>query len=216
MKLLREIAIPKMRDRGENVNNVIKKHYDKKYENNINENENKSITEYQNESREINSYHWDKHKNPSETFPLKGKDHGENMENHTKNIDSVINKAKTPNKLTLYSGTIHDPREIKNNEGIVHHPAYLSTSVNENYARLRAHSLSRRNETSESHLLKIHVPKDHPGMYFPSATPDDIHTNETEMEFTLPRKTNLKHIKTTQETSSFGKKINVHHMKVVP
>ncbi len=213
MKLLREITMVSMRNRGESVHKTIKTHYDKEYENKIEPDEKNAIENYQIDSGDVNDYHWKKHK--KEDISRMNKENVEDIENKTKGIDSVMNKSKTPHKLHVYSGTIHDPRYIKNDEGIVHHPAFLSTTVNETYGRLRAKSLANRTGATEEHMLKIHVPKDHPGIYMPSASPDAVGANESEREFMLPRGTNLKHIKTTREEGT-RKNLNIHHMKVVP
>ena len=210
MKLLREITDASMKDRGKFVHNIIKKHYDKEYEDKIAPDEKKAIEDYQIDSREVNDYHWKKNKKEN-IFSGIGKKH---IENVTKGIDNVMSKSKTPHKLHVYSGTIHDPRNIKNDEGIVHHPAFLSTTINENFGRQRAKSHAIRTGDAEGHMLKIHVPKDHPGIYVPSVNPDAVDTNEHEREFILPHGTNLKHIKTTIEEGK-KKKLNIHHMKVV-
>ncbi len=208
MKLLREITGMEKNERSEVVDKRIKKHYDVSYKDNITPEEKSHVKKFQYDSYLVNNHHWETHKKrmPTYTPPSLKSD----IEETTKHMDNVINKSKTPHKLVVYSGTRHDPREIKNENNILHHPAYLSTSLSEVFASGRAKSLSGHNPNRNSHLLKIHVPKDHPGAYIPSIT-NEAFTNQTEREFTLPRHTNLKYIKTTKDGNT-----NIHHMKVVP
>ena len=203
MKLLKEITGVEKDERSYVFNNRIKKHYDDSYKNNITPQEKTHVEKYQEDSYLVNNHHWETHKGNLSTYTPAILD---NVEETSKHMDNVINKSKTPHKLVVYSGTCHDPREIKSENNIFHHPAYLSTSLNENFASGRGEDLSFKN----THMLKIHVPKDHPGAYIPSISSDKL-ANETEREFTLPRHTNLKYIKTTKDG-----KINIHHMKVVP
>ena len=172
-----------------------------------------TIRDYQNYSRAINSYHWEKHHgdlNLSQGY----RDH---LEKQTGDLDSALQAHKTPKDLTVHSGIGYDPRTKMNSEGIVHHPAYLSTSFDTNTAE----NFSIRNQEKElhkdgyifhRHVLKIHVPK---------GTPSAMHF-DGEQELVLPRGTNLRHIKTTKkkgEATNGGisyKYINhIHHMEVV-
>jgi len=132
-------------------------------------------------------------------------------------LDAAINLHKTPHKLAVWSGTGIDPREHMNSEGIVHHPAYLSTSLSPYIAKgfaINSRQYKLEGNELHTHLMKIHVPKGHPGAYVAHLK------NPDEKEFILPRNTKLKHIKTDTEQESFGygsRKYftHVHHMKVV-
>jgi hypothetical protein len=162
------------------------------------------------QSKLMNGYLWEKHKDP-EGFP-----HNETTETNIRKLDSAIHEFKTPHKLAVYSGTKHDPRELKNSEGIVHHPAYLSTSIDESVGnRFAGYNASKDNQNiAHEHVLKIHVPKGHPGVYVPSKGSNAFY--DTEKEFILPRGTNLKHIKTETKEYPFSfKRKFIHHMKVV-
>jgi hypothetical protein len=184
--------------RADHVDKILKKHY---YYTEKNHKE--AIRDYQRSfiSKNINHALWEKHKNPNLKYTYN---------ETTKKLDSAIHEFKTPHKLAVYSGTVHDPRELKNSEGIVHHPAYLSTSIKKDVAE--GFSDDHKNEEKgEAHILKIHVPKGHPGVYVP-ATESGLNY---EREFILPRGTNLKHIKTTKEDIGNNSKRFTHHMKVV-
>jgi hypothetical protein len=203
-QIINEIDNKDQRKRTNAMHKIMRDHYN--YEKTTTHRE--SIYNYNdsNQSKLMNGYLWEKHKNPE------GFSQNESAETNIRNLDSAINSHKTPHKLAVYSGTVHDPRELKNSEGIMHHPAYLSTSIDESVGNSFAH----RNKTSDkginhTHILKIHVPKGHPGAYVP-ATGLDLNY---EKEFILPRGTNLKHIKKTKEDISNNSKIFTHHMKVV-
>jgi hypothetical protein len=137
---------------------------------------------------------------------------GDETNSRIKNLDSALSLHKTPQDMTVYSGSIHDPRKMKNSEGIVHHPAYLSTSLNKNVAQ----RFSTLNQTYDvdadkpaKHLYKIKVPQGSSGAFI-------AHHSHLpgENEFILPRGTNLKHEKTeSRETPT--KIFHTHHMSVV-
>jgi hypothetical protein len=167
------------------------------------------LGEYTDESSDLNAYHWGKHRNPMM--------HQEEHEFSTSHIDSALKQHKTPYDLTVHSGIAYDPREKMNSEHIVHHPAYLSASINPKVAKgfSRMNSQSDANEIKHAHVLKIDVPKGHSGAYV-----SHISNVKKEREFILPRGINLQHVGHTEskpEKYSFGKMIihHIHHMKVV-
>lgn len=172
-----------------------------------------------NASKPINNYLWNQHQGKY------NRDYKNvNYEHVIKNLDSAMQQHKTPHKLTVYSGVQYDPRHKMNADKIVHHPAYLSGSLNKNVAKdfgKGEYKLYTPGETAKDHVkqvLNIHVPKGHPGAYVE-------HLSETagEYEFILPRGTNLKyshtirhHIYQNEKTSSGGKYyVDEHHMHVV-
>ena len=185
------------------------------YKTEFNHDEKYALSRYTDGSKKINGYHWLKHKHPSHEDLEQG--------HYTKHLDSVLSKTKTPKKIVLYSGTKHDPREIKNEENIVHHPAYLSASLSKRKSETFAYVNQNKdieNKICNRHLLKIHVPKDHPGAYV-GGTDFSL---PSEKEFILPRGTNLRHVRTEIKqvrTYRFGGlndyKIynHLHHMEVV-
>jgi hypothetical protein len=145
------------------------------------------------------------------------KDRHERVQKDIGQMDANLASHKTPESFHVYSGTPHDPRKIMNSEGIVHHPAYLSTSTRHSVAD--SFATKRFNDDFHSrmdnHVMKINVPKDHPGMYVG-------HNNSMggEHEFILPRGTNLKHVKTETNSRLHGNGVDtvhdhVHHMEIV-
>jgi hypothetical protein len=148
-------------------------------------------------SARLNSYLWRKHHDKSE--------HDELYEKRKQNLDKIMKMHKTPEEMHVYSGITYDPRNKMNSEGIVHHPAYLSTSLNREVAR----TFNRwDNDSKQFNMLKIHVPKNHPGIYVGN------HTKwKSEKELILPRGINLKHIKSEKSgPSPFN---CLHHMEIV-
>ena len=211
MKPLREITDENVKKRSELTHDQMFPHYQ-----NYDDVEHKlHLRDYQTDSSDLNNYHWEKHKN-SPHYQSWAQNIKDDKEYQTAKLDAALSHHKTPHKLAVYSGTANDPRRHMNEEGIVHHPAYLSTSLDPAIARGFASSNREyRLEENElhTHLLKIHVPKGHPGAYVAHIK------NHGEKEFILPRGTKLKHIKTDTEQYSPGstKKFfkHVHHMKVV-
>ena len=169
-----------------------------------------AIESYTDSSRSLNNYHWERHKNPA-------KEAYSGFENRTQNLDGALHKHRTPHKLTVYSGTQIDPRDMKDEKNMVHHPAYLSTSLNKHSASFFAplKSLDADGEKYTRHIMKIHVPKGHPGAYV-----DHISMNQGEREFILPRGTNLKYKGTQSLKDPNGYEnekyyIHEHHFEVM-
>jgi hypothetical protein len=205
LSLIVEIGFMGKRRRAETSHEAIADHF--KMEDDVPEKT--ALDNYQSYSKSVNNYHWSKHKNtPYVDSVMTEHDAKKNSEG----LDKFINMKKTPSKLVVYSGTKHDPQTMKNSEGIVHHPAYLSTSLDQNVAE----SFARKNITGyrDMHMLKIHVPKGHPATYVPSSLNNPFSRKEEEL--VLPRGLNLKHIKTDIESTDGGKMLHTHTMKIVP
>jgi len=166
-----------------------------------------SIASYTTMSSGLNAYHWFKHKEPGLHIPM------EDYDEFSKHMDSALTRYSTPHKITVYSGTRFDPRENMNKKGIVHHPAYLSTSLSKNKAT-EFGSFGYQNGYNKYHVMRISVPKGHAGAYV-----DHYSNSPNEREFILPRGLNLKHIHTQvhRTTDDLGTKreIHEHHMEIV-
>ena len=160
----------------------------------------------------INSYLWDKHKGTV----VKDRN-SKNNDLYTKKMDEVIKNHKTPRDFTVYSGTKHDPTKLKNSEGIVHHPAYISTSLKKDTAIDFASNHQTHDEEGNihNHILKIHVPKGHSGAYIAN-----ISKMKGEKEFLLPRGLNMKitgyhNEKYPRGNSGKNNIYHIHHMEIV-
>jgi len=181
-------------------------------------NHTKALQNYSNSSKELNNYHWNKSQNSSNVYVNR------DNEDDTKKMDKAINHIKAHRDIQVYSGTRHDPRKIKDKDGIVEHPAYLSTSINRSVAENFAKRNDRQNMEKSTvglhvrhrHLLKFTIPKGHPV----------AHLDYGEDEMVLPRGTKLKHLRTTTkvhtvppadfdgaETLEYHN--HTHHMKIV-
>jgi type I site-specific restriction endonuclease len=214
-----------------NLNNKLIKHY-KDY----NDDDKKVIANYTVSSRYLNSYHWNKSRGEN-------KKNVPELENTTGQLDNALDAHRTPHKLSVYSGTKDDPRKNMDKDGIVNHPAYLSTSIDNNIAQRfasnhaknvaqgfsssRAKNVAQRFASNhaknvaqgfsssrakndkifgEKHVLKINIPKNHPGGYIAhhSSLPE-------ENEFILPRNTKLKYRGTvTHKGEDTGRDMDIH------
>ena len=176
-------------ENGNNNAKRLEKHYDydKADVDDIHDN-------YGNESYGLNSSLWKGANHPS--API---------------IDDIMNRYKTPKKMVVYSGSANDPRKHMDKEGIVNHPAYLSTSLSHHIAKGFTHSNYDEAGHTHRHLYRISVPKDHPSIF----------TNAmAEQELILPRNTKLRHLRTDTKTtdSAFGNTKyheHLHNMEVV-
>ncbi len=135
----------------------------------------------------INQKLWDKHKK-RELINSDSNNH------NIHEMDRALSVHKTPHDLTVYSGTQNDPRKMKNKQGIFHHPAYLSTSLDPEIAHDFSHYSNNLSKNTDLHVFKINVPKGHPGAYV-----DHIGIYKDQHEFIIPRATNLKYLHTTKE-----------------
>jgi len=163
------------------------------------------LKDYTASSGNINSYLWEKHKNPSLEKP--------ELDVKVNQLDNTINSHSTPEAMTVWSKSRHDPRALKNDQGVMHHPAFMSTSIQKNVA---TGQYATRNVVKDDkgiahqHVYKIAVPKGSKGVY----VPDKHNIDDRAKEFILPRGTNLKHIRTeTKEDDHMHH--HVHHMDLI-
>lgn len=191
-----------------------------------------ALETYTRDSSPINEHLWDAHihKKPIESdFGI-----------YAGHLDHAIHENKAPHDFHVYSGVPSDPRERMNKEKIVHHPAYLSTSLahqtargfakavdhkskivpNPNYETMKALNpkLNIGKDMHENHfnkhVLRIKVPKGHPGAYV-----ERITDHNGEYEHILPRGLNLKHTGTDvihEGSSTYRTHTLIHHFTIVP
>lgn len=200
MKLLREIAYDKSTMPDSNLVN----HYNK-----FDEEDKKNINNFTNRSFEMNNYHWNNHANPSNPKDAR-------IEENTKGLDKALTKHQTPHNMTVYSGVSYHPKEMSSNK-VLHHPAYMSTSIDKEIAKGFADDQQTDEEDemgrTHNHVLKIHVPAGSHGAYV-----DHLSSHGGQREFILPRNTKLLHMKTiskpySKDTPDYIQ--NIHHMRVI-
>jgi hypothetical protein len=92
-------------------------------------------------------------------------------------LDHALRHQNTPDNLVVYSGISNEHAGKVRSSDVVHHPAFLSTSLRMSTAQMFSSSQASRD------ILKIHVPADHPGAYVGDLTNQHSH----EREFILPR-----------------------------
>ncbi len=129
-----------------------------------------------------------------------------------KNLDAAISLHKTPEAFTVWSKTRHDPRLLKDKNDMVHHPAYISTSIQKHIPET---SFASRNKVFDAegnehhHILKIAVPKGHAGVYIP----DEHSIDNRAKEFILPRGLNIKY-KDTNTQKDRHRFYHTHEMEL--
>lgn len=107
-------------------------------------------------------------------------------EHNMKTMDEALHVHAAPHDLVTYSGMGEDHGHTVATNDRVHHPAYLSSSLNPTLALGFAGHQTHGWDTV-SHMMKIHVPAGHPGAYVEHLT-----RNRNEHEFILPRNTTLR------------------------
>ena len=171
-----------------------------------------AIRKYTNNSA-VNGYLW--RKSQKEPANLYDADH----KSLIPKLDKALKSNKTPHQFEVYSSTKHDPRVMKNKNGLVKHPAYLSTTLDPEFAvgrdmHAQTHINKEGKKETHQHVLHITVPKDHHGFY---AGDNPTYTSWMgEREFILPRGLNLHHEKTDtfQHPKSPGTHLHIHHMTI--
>ena len=132
----------------------------------------------------------------------------EGHENDIGGLTSATNRHTTPHEFTAWSKTLNDPREMKNAQGVVHHPGFLSTSLMKSTAE---HYLEKRNMVSKGgvthhHVLEVKVPKGAPGAFIH----DEDSINPRYKEFVIPHHSNLKYLDTNTRIIDAGKSSETH------
>lgn len=95
-------------------------------------------------------------------------------------LDNIMDKTKLHDDLTVYTGTNKRHSDLIRKYDVVNHPGFVSTSLSLNSARSFA-------QDNGGDIVKIHVPKEHRGLYV-----SHISDYDGEREFVLPRNTKLK------------------------
>jgi hypothetical protein len=162
------------------------------------------LHKFTSDSKDVNSYLWEKHKDKN-LKDLK-------TEEKINNIDKTLNIHKTPEDMTVWSKSKHDPRELKNSEGIMHHPAYFSTSIKKSVAEqhFQSRNIVKRDGINHHHIFKINVSKGSKGVYIPDEHSVDFRAKE----FLIPHGQKLKYHNT--ETQEDGNKhYHIHNLSLI-
>jgi hypothetical protein len=183
------------------LHDKLSKHYH--YHNNDDHHE--TLRAYTDDSQDVNNHLWNKHEAPYDNS------HSRDMDHNVEKIDHAMSVHKTPHAMTVYSGMSYDPTKREDHNGHVHHPAYISTSLDHDVAK----GFAQHQRVSGKHILAIHVPEGHAGAYLGHIS----HVAE-EREFVLPHGLTLKrsHTDTQMKYSRFHQKvhpIHTHHMEIV-
>ena len=151
------------------------------------------VDSYKDYSKQINGDLWDSHKNGNLYKDYK-------PPGDVAAIDRHLDKEKAPEDFTVYSATRHDPRHLMNKERIVHHPAYVSTTLRKHFAIMRSPEVNIKGEPITNinskedvhhHILKFNIKKGSKKGHYVSANGSD-----SEREFLGKRGLNLRHIST--------------------
>lgn len=118
-------------------------------------------------------------------------------------MDGLLGSHRLHDDAVVYTGTSKKHAELLRKHSEVNHPGYLSTSLSQNSARAFA-------QDKGGDILKIHLPKGHPGLYV-----SHLSNYEGEREFVLPRNTKIKiHRDKEQVLIHDGGTFRVHHATV--
>jgi hypothetical protein len=170
----------------------------------------KVLEDYADSSASMNSTLWSRHK--GKPYKMGEEYHKDDFEH----MDSAMGAHETPHEMTVHSGTMHDPRKMQNAEGVVHHPAYMSTSLDPHIAHKFAHTQAVRESSEDMHTLHIKVPAGSKGAYVGHLSGN---ANPSEREFVLPRGSNLKYHRTDVDYNGYTRNdqtfdVYHHHMSV--
>jgi hypothetical protein len=175
---------------------------------NFDKDEAKNIERYTISSRHLNNHLWEKHKGETTDHdPDEDKMH----EKEASDLDSSLTKNKAPESFTVWSKTRHDPRTLMNKEGIVHYPAFTSTSIRRSIAQNLPWGYTKGEDGKNHH--HIIVAKIDEGSNDGAYT-DHMSRVSSQGEFTLKRRINMKHIRT--QSQNMGHDVyHYHEMSIV-
>jgi hypothetical protein len=147
----------------------------------ISKQEKDALTRYSTFSSVLNDQLWN-NKDTSDPY----------VDSRTAPLDSAIDKHKTTEDTTVYTGLKKSPAEHfgEGNSSVVQHAGYLSTSTSPHWARKFAIPLENKDsavpgvspDRKVKHILKLDLPKDSSGLSMKS-----ISDYKPENEFLLPR-----------------------------
>lgn len=143
---------------------------------------------------------------------------------HIQGLDESLNHEKTPKPMTVFSGVGFNPGQLaaKHPKKQLYMPAFTSATIDPAVATKFAQPLTKgaagesmadrynvakddNNEGADHHMLRINLPKGHPGSYIA-----DSSEHPEEKEFLLPRQQTMK-IKSKPEINEFQDSAGVTH-----
>lgn len=119
-------------------------------------------------------------------------------------FDSAVNKHTLP-KMVLHSGVGWNPRkESSMSNGVFRTSAYTSSSIDSGTADFFAkHQWDHKLGDFERHVLRIHVPEGHKGLFVGNEYNGSPLTHMAEHEVILPRNTTYKLAKNTPSATYY-------------
>ena len=204
------------RTRHQVLSDKLQQHYVKERD------EESPIFRYTQGSYELNHSLINQHKTGQEPM--------EHFSEHAKELDKELGKHKLPHDMITYSGIKvdkFDPREHMDKDGMMHSPAFMSSSILPNVAQGFARSIERDtlrslqgkeptgSDQSEQHIIRFKHKKGDPGTFIEGNT-----KYEGEHEFLIPRNVKFKFNKTPQtHEDAYGNILHiwdaeVHHPQV--
>jgi hypothetical protein len=164
------------------------------------------LTDYTRYSGKVNGHLWNKHKNPETP-------EDESINEHVAKLDKTLGAYKAPEDMTVWSKSIHDPREHINKDGVMHHPAYFSTSVRKSVVEGQ---YNNRNVVTDEkgikhhHLYEVHVSRGTGGVLIPDRT----NVDKNAKEYLMPRGINMKYEGTVTKDDG-NNMYHTHKMSVI-
>lgn len=179
-----------------------------------------AIKNYTSSSNETNNFLWKSSPHNRDKDNIFGTNYSI-IKPKIKILDKALSLYKTPHPLTVWSSTTHNPMVERGDSDYVHHPAFLSTTIDKSVAINRdINSTRNKNGDSHHHILHINVPEGHNGAYI-----DHISSLRGEREFLLPRGLNMRYHRTESTKIPMkdyytGKMVHkfthIHHMSLDP
>lgn len=179
----------------------VKKHVD------LNKKQVTRINDYTRNSRILNAALIKAHKNKTDLF-----DHHKKV---THELDSITGKP-IGHESHLYSGLSFNPSKMKNENGHVHLPAYMSLTHDKNTAHKFARkayedafTAKERREAHDQHILHLHMKKNNKGLHV-----SHLSQYNKEHETVLPRNTKIKIHHEPTVYHDGDRKVHIWHAKI--
>ena len=135
----------------------------------------------------------------------------QHYEKHAKVLDSVIDNNRIDHKLHVYSGVSFDPRKLKNEDGLIRSPAFISAT----HDKAIAHGFAKDSGiTPTQHILHFHLEPGDPAAHI--AHHSHFQGRDTEHETIIKRGVVLKYHSSQYIPSSDDMPIavRIHHVSI--
>jgi hypothetical protein len=135
----------------------------------------------------------------------------EYYEHHAEILDSAIDSNRIDHKIHVYSGVSFDPEKLKNKDGLIRSPAFISAT----HDKAMAHGFAKESDiTPTQHILHFHLEPGDPAAHI--AHHSNFQGRDSEHETIIKRGAVLKYHSSQYIPSSVDMPVavRIHHVSI--